>query len=53
MNRLSEYDIRKNKIQTLREMGINPFVQTWQQDNRIGELHAMYKDINPETQAQA
>lgn len=53
MNRLSEYDIRTNKIQTLRAMYINPFAQTWEQHHRIGEIHATYQDITHETQAQA
>ena len=44
MNRVSEYDIRKGKIQTLRELGIVPFAQTWAQNVRIGEL----KNSHPE-----
>ena len=38
MNRVSEYDIRKGKIQTLRELGIVPFAQTWAQKNRISDV---------------
>ena len=38
MNRISEYDIRKGKIQTLRELGIVPFAQTWNQKNRISDV---------------
>lgn len=42
--RLSEYDIRKEKIQTLRELGVVPFVQTWDLKDRIGHLKARYSD---------
>ena len=35
MNRLSEYDIRKEKIKTLRDLGITPFAQTWDQNAMI------------------
>ncbi len=38
MNRLSEYDIRKGKIQTLRDLGIVPFAQTWDQTTLIQDL---------------
>lgn len=40
MNRLTEYDIRKAKIQTLRNLGITPFAQTWDQNKRIDTLVA-------------
>ena len=38
MNRLSEYDIRKEKLQTLRELGIEPYAQTWDQTHTIASL---------------
>ncbi len=56
MTTLSEYDIRKNKVQTLRELGINPFAQTWSKTHTISELstinnHRSIEDIleNPKT----
>ena len=39
--RLSEYDIRRNKIQTLREIGINPFAQQRKKNHHISELHTL------------
>ena len=38
MNRLSEYDIRKEKLQTLRKLGIQPYAQTWDQTHSIASL---------------
>ena len=38
MTTLSEYDIRKSKVQTLRDIGINPFAQTWNKTQNISEL---------------
>ena len=38
MHRTSEYDIRRNKIQTLRDLGINPFAQQRKKTHAIAEL---------------
>ena len=40
MDRQSEYDIRKAKVTTLTEIGVNPFSQTWKKDTNIGDLIA-------------
>ena len=39
MNRVSEIDIRTAKIQTLRDIGIQPFAQTWNQTDTLSSLH--------------
>lgn len=36
--RLSERDIRIQKVQTLRHIGINPYAQSWDKNTNIGEL---------------
>lgn len=38
MNRLTEYDVRKAKLKTLRELGIIPFAQQWSQNSHINTL---------------
>ena len=40
MNQLSEYDIRRNKVQTLREIGINPYTQQRKKTHSIYTLHS-------------
>ena len=39
MNQLSEYDIRRNKVSTLRTLGINPFAQQRKKTHNISTLH--------------
>lgn len=44
MNRLSEYDIRKEKVSLLPQMGIHPYAWTWNQTHHIGALHTQDKN---------
>jgi lysyl-tRNA synthetase class II len=39
--RTSEYDIRRNKVQTLRDLGINPFAQQRKKTHNIADLHSI------------
>jgi lysyl-tRNA synthetase, class II len=44
MNQLSEYDIRRNKVTTLRNIGINPYSQQRKKSHNISDLH-LIKDL--------
>ncbi len=41
--RNSEYDIRKAKVQTLRELGINPYTQKRDKNHTISELQNIHE----------
>lgn len=41
MNQLSEYDIRRRKVATLRTLGINPFAQQRKKSHNISDLHTI------------
>gem|GEM_PF-1756138 len=38
IERQSERDIRIQKVQTLRDLGINPYAQSWDKTHMIGNL---------------
>jgi lysyl-tRNA synthetase class II len=41
MNQLSEYDIRRNKVTTLRSIGINPYAQQRRKTHNISDLNTI------------
>ena len=41
MNQISEYDVRIQKLSTLRECGINPYVQTRDKTSDVSTLRAV------------